>query len=172
MTALSTLVQDNAEYAVAAVFLLGFAESLVLVALFVPSTVFFAGIGATYAAAGGTLEALWVAGALGATAGDTLSFGLGRYFRDDAAKRWPLNQFPDLITRGERLFAAWGWLAIVISKFAFGLRPFVPVVAGIVAMPVVRFLAASAISCVIWAGSALGLGYAATIVVRRAFGSF
>ncbi len=169
ITAIPGWLTTHQSFAAVLVFVLGFAESIVLIAILVPSSVLLAGIGASYAASGGSLEILWLAGALGAAAGDAASFGMGHYLRDDAARTWPFRRYPELARRGRKVFERWGWFALVISKFAFGVRPFVALTAGIVAMPLMNFLVASLISSVLWAGAALGFGYAATVALQAFF---
>jgi membrane protein DedA with SNARE-associated domain len=53
----------------------------------------------------------------------------------------------------------WGALALVGSKFLGMLRPFAPVMAGTIAMPLGRFLLASAAGALLWAGVFLSPGY-------------
>src|SRR5258706_11469047 len=134
------------------VFLLGFGESIALVSLFVPSTILFLGIGGIHSAAGGVFWPIWLAGAAGATVGDCLSFWLGRYFKDDVAKIWPISKYPELIPKGRAAFERWGVLSIIGGKFIGGLRPFIPVVGGTMVMPWAIFIAASAVSSLIWGG--------------------
>ena len=161
MTSFLTWFEANQELAALFIFLFGFAESIVLVAVLVPSSLLFAGVGASYAAAGGSLELLWLAGSLGAVTGDTVSFALGHVLREDAAKVWPLRRYPKLLERGRSAFKRWGWFALIVGKFSFGLRPFVPIAAGILSMRSSHFLAASTLSSLLWAGVSLGFGYAA-----------
>lgn len=169
IAAFLTWFETNQDLTVAIVFLFGFAESIVLLAFLVPSSVVFAAIGATYAASGGSVELLWMYGALGAVLGDAVSFGMGRHFREDAKSVWPLNRYPALFARARSVFDRWGWFAIVASKFTFGLRPFVPVAAGIWEMPFRSFMAASLVSSVLWAGAALGSGYATATALISLF---
>jgi membrane protein DedA with SNARE-associated domain len=147
------------------VFALGFAESIAFVSLFVPSSIIFLGVGAMHSAAGGAFWPVWLAGAAGACAGDCLSYALGRYFKHDVGRVWPFRKFPDLVPRGQILFERWGVLSIVIGKFVGGLRPFVPVAAGILSMPWTLFLFGSATSSLIWAGIFLAPGYGITFLL-------
>ena len=153
-------LRANHQFAVIVIFWLGFAESIVLLAIIVPSTLLFAGIGAAYAGSGGSLEVLWLAGAAGAACGDTISYAIGRWLRHDVPRAWPFRRYPSLFAQSGDFFRRWGWIAIILGKFTFGLRPLVPVSAGIVTMPLMPFILASAVSCVLWAGLALGFGYA------------
>ena len=165
MTSFLNWFEANQDLAALMVFLFGFAESIVVLAVLVPSSVLFAGVGATYAASGGSLELLWLAGALGAVLGDAVSFALGRFLREDAAKAWPLRRYPRLLKKGRAVFKRWGWFALFLGKFTFGLRPFVPIAAGILSMRYWHFLSASTASSLLWAGVSLGFGYAAAKVV-------
>jgi membrane protein DedA with SNARE-associated domain len=151
--------RDHAEYAALICFVLGFGESIAFVSLFVPSTILFLGIGAAHSAAGGELWPIWLGGTLGAFGGDIVSYAVGRYFRDDVVKVWPFSKYPEFIPQARGFVDKWGMLSIIGGKFIGGLRPFLPVVAGIMDMPWAVFLIASFVSCVIWAGAFLAPSY-------------
>lgn len=138
---------------------LGFAESIALVSLFVPSTFLFLGIGALHSAAGGHYVDVWVAGAAGAAIGDGVSYTLGRMFKDDAHRMWPFTRMPELLPKGRAMFEKWGFWSILGAKFIGGLRPFIPVVAGMMDMPWGLFALGSVISSLAWAGIFLAPGY-------------
>ena len=165
ITVVVSWTEANPALAMLAVFIFAFAESVILLAVFVPSTIIFAGIGALYATAGDTLALLWLAGSLGAVSGDTFSFSLGRIFKNDLHTYWPFRDYPHVLAHSRTFFHEWGWFALIASKFAFGLRPFVPLTAGMLAMPMRVFLLASSVSGVLWAGVMLGAGF----VAARAF---
>ena len=116
------LFKANIEFAAPICFLLGFAESIALVSLFVPSTVLFLGIGGAYSASGGTFLPIWLAGAVGACAGDCISYAVGRYFKDDVDRIWPFTKMPGLIPKGRTAFERWGVLSILGGKFVGGLH--------------------------------------------------
>jgi membrane protein DedA with SNARE-associated domain len=152
-------VGDNIAYVEPLVFALGFAESIVLVSLLVPSTILFLAIGGLHHAAGGEFLPLWLAGAAGAFLGDVVSYALGRYFRADIAGIWPFSKKPQWYMMARGFFQSWGAPGIIASKFLGMMRPFVPVVAGAAHMRWLPFLVSSAISCLIWAGAFLGPGH-------------
>ncbi len=163
-----TWTEANPLLAMFAVFMFAFAESVILLAVLVPSTLIFAGIGALYATAGDTLLLLWLAGSLGAVSGDAFSFSLGRILKDDLHTYWPFRDYPHVLAHSRIIFQDWGWFALIASKFAFGVRPFVPLTAGMLAMPTRVFLLASSVSGILWAGAMLGAGY----IVARSFSVF
>lgn len=159
-------VRDHGELSAGICFLLGFGESLVLVSLFVPSTALFLGIGAAQSAAGGAFWPLWLAGSVGAFAGDVLSYAIGRRYKRNIEQVWPFNKYSSLIPKSQVVFERWGWLSIVGGKFVGGLRPFLPVAAGMVQMPWSTFLASSAASCLLWAGVFLAPGFGLTALMK------
>ncbi len=141
------------------VFALGFGESLVVVSFFIPSTVLFLAIGGLHAAADGTFWHVWLAGSVGAFLGDVVSYAIGRYFKNDISQLKTVRSYPGVYARTRLFCRTWGMLGVITSKFMGMFRPIVPVAAGAMAMPAPRFLLASALSCLIWAGAFLGPGY-------------
>ena len=153
------LVRAHAYLALPLVFCVGFLKSIAVVSLLIPSTVMFAGIAAAYSATGGTFAPLWLGAAAGATAGDALSYAVGHHYRHGVARMWPLSRAPELLPRGEVLFKRWGVGSVLGAKFVWGMRPLIPIVAGIYRMPFPIFLSATSLSSMIWAGIGMGVGF-------------
>lgn len=161
-----TFMRNNLHLTALIVFSLGFAESIALVSLFVPSTILFLAIGGLHSAAGGQFLPVWLAGAAGATLGDLASYSIGRTFQHDVHRIWPFTRMPGLIPQGRAMFERWGVWSIVAGKFVGGLRPFIPVVAGMLQMPWAVFLIGSALSSLVWAGIFLAPGYSLAMAPR------
>lgn len=157
--ALVAFVRDHIAFAQPIVFGLGFAEGIPGLSLLVPSSALFLGIGAAHSAAGGSFWSLWLAASCGAVVGDCVTYLVGRFFRADIARLKAFKRHPDWLERGHQLFERWGVLAIVGGKFMGFMRPFLPVIAGIVEMPFLYFLPASIVSSLAWAGAFLAPGY-------------
>ena len=163
---LSQWIEQHQAAMLGAVFFISFAESIILLSILVPSTVLLAGIGASFAATDGKIELMWLAASAGAVAGDSTSLAMGRCFRNDISRIWPFSRYPDLVKRSETVFRQWGWFALIVSKFAYGVRPFIPLTAGMLSMPLASFLLLSAISSVLWAAVALGVGFGAVHIIN------
>ena len=153
------MVRDHIAWTALIVFGLGFAESIAFVSLFVPSTILFLGIGGLHSAAGGQFVHVWLAGAMGAAIGDVISYLAGRHYKDDVHRVWPFSRMPGLIPKGRAMFERWGFWSILAGKFVGGLRPFIPVVAGMMDMPWLTFVLGSVLSSLLWAGVFLAPGY-------------
>ncbi|MFV0295134.1 MAG: DedA family protein [Hyphomicrobiaceae bacterium] len=155
-------IKDYIAFAAPIVFLLGLGEGIPALSIFIPSTALFLAIGSAHGAAGGQFATVWLAASLGAVLGDCIAYGLGRWLRDDVAKLRYFAVHPGALTEGHRVFERWGVVAVLAGKFMGFVRPFVPVVAGIVTMPWPLFLAASIASSMAWAGVFLAPGYGLT----------
>lgn len=147
---IARLLRENQTLVEVALFVLAFAESIVVVSIFVPSTLIFIAIGALEGAAGGVLAPLVIAGALGALAGDVVSFALGNHFRNDIERMPILRHRPHVIERARQLVGQWGIVAILASKITGPLRPVVPMLAGASSMPWIVFIVTSAASSALW----------------------
>ncbi|MEQ8823385.1 MAG: DedA family protein [Filomicrobium sp.] len=153
-------IDQNRNLATLAIFILAFGESLAVVSLVLPFWAMLVGIGTLIGASGSLNEFLlvWVAASLGAACGDWLSYFLGKYYHAEIAQMWPLSRHPDLIPRGHDFFERYGVWAIVIGRFFGPLRAAVPLVAGIVEMPMRPFQIANFASAFLWAGVLLAPG--------------
>ncbi|MGD9802706.1 MAG: DedA family protein [Hyphomicrobiaceae bacterium] len=153
------LVNANLAYAEPLVFALGFAESIPGLSLLVPSSALFLAVGAAHGNAGGAFWALWLPAAFGAILGDWVTYSLGRFLRHDVARLRYFAVHPQALNAGHAAFERWGPLAVLAGKFTGFARPFIPVVAGIVTMPLPMFLISSAVSSLAWAAVFLAPGY-------------
>lgn len=138
-------------WAGAAVFLVSLAESLVVIGLFIPGTVVMFGVGALVAA--GALDFWTTLGwaAMGAIAGDGMSYWLGRRYRGGLRNLWPFSRFPQVMARGEAFFLRHGGKSILLGRFVGPVRPVIPAIAGMLGMPPVRFYLANILSALGWA---------------------
>nr|ALS89017.1 SNARE associated Golgi protein [uncultured bacterium] len=152
-------LRDNQYLADPLVFILGFAEGIPVVSLFVPSSALFLAVGSMQGAFGGNFISLWVSATAGAILGDLVTYGIGRYFKDDAQRVWPLSRRPELLIKGRAMIDRWGILAILAGKFLGFMRPFLPITAGVMEMNFTVFCFASVLSSLAWSGVFLAPGF-------------
>ena len=109
--------------------------------------------------------------ALGAFAGDGLSYWIGRRWGNALRGVWPFRRYPQLLDRGEALFRRNALKSILVARYVGAVRPFVPAIAGMAKMPLPRYLQASGFACLSWAvlfllpGWVLGQAYDAVAAV-------
>ncbi len=108
---------------------------------------------------------LVVATTIGAIIGDGVSYWLGHHYHREIAGFWPLSRHPEVIHRGEAMFARHGGKSVFIARFMPGVRAVVPLIAGIVGMPVARFYVMNALSAIAWGASHIVVGALAGAVL-------
>ncbi|HST45018.1 MAG TPA: VTT domain-containing protein [Luteimonas sp.] len=112
-----------------------------------------------------------VCAALGALAGDALSFWVGRRWGARLRGVWPFVRYPQLLDRGEALFRRNAIKSLFIARYVGPVRPFVPAIAGMSRMPLRRYVPAAALAALSWAllflvpGWLLGQAYDAVAAV-------
>lgn len=133
------------------IFLIAFFDSLVVLGIAVPAAPLLFAVG-TLVGLGHIDGAYAVAcAAAGAVLGDGLSFLLGWRWGPQLRQLWPFSRYPQLLARGELLFRRHDVKSILVARFVGAIRPFVPAIAGMLRMPVRRYLPASALASVAWA---------------------
>lgn len=151
-------VRNNEVWAAPIVFGLAFGESLAFISLLLPAWAALVGIGTLIGVSGIDFLPIWIAGALGASFGDWLSYWIGDRFKGSVSKVWPLSRHPELLPKGETFMRKWGVAGIFIGRFFGPLRASVPLIAGILAMPWWTFQIANFTSAFVWAGVLLAPG--------------
>lgn len=165
LAAAAGVIRDHIALAEPVVFALGLGEGIPGLSLLIPSSALFLTIGGLHGAAGGAFWHLWLAATAGAVVGDCIAYGLGRWLKHDVARLRYFAVHPDALARGHDVFERWGILAVLAGKFTGFLRPFIPVVAGILTMPWPMFLASSMLSSAAWSGIFLAPGYGMTLIM-------
>lgn len=86
----------------------------------------------------------------GAITGDYVSYFLGAYFKNRIHNVWPFTKWPRLLDQGEKYFHAHGGKSIFISRFVMVVRTIIPVIAGMLKLPLARFSVAAVPSAILW----------------------
>jgi membrane protein DedA with SNARE-associated domain len=156
--AVEAFVRTHQAWAAPIVCVLAFGESLAFLSLLVPAWGALLALGIMLGAGDLNFWLIWIAGAIGAALGDWLSYGIGLKLEHAVYQRWPLSRHPKLIAKGEAFVKTWGASAIFIGRFFGPLRAFVPLVAGVFAMPFWRFQVANWTSAFVWVAMLLTFG--------------
>jgi len=161
-------IQHHQSWAGLVIFLMAFGESLFIVGLFLPATVFLFAAGTLIGSETISATPILVWGIVGAIAGDAVSFWLGRWFGPKMLRHKRLDPYRRNVARARLFFYRYGFLAVLIGRFLGPLRCFVPTVAGVMGMPELRFQIANVVSAVLWMPALLAPGYLAAISVDAA----
>jgi membrane protein DedA with SNARE-associated domain len=136
-------------------------------AIFEGETVFL--IGAFLARVGYLdLPAVMVAAGAGAFVGDNFWFWLGRRHGPSLLQRFP--KVAQAVPRVNALIERWRFFAVVLLRFAVGLRTPGPAIVGMGPMPTWQFVLANALGAVLWALVIGALGWSLGVVAERWLG--
>jgi membrane protein DedA with SNARE-associated domain/membrane-associated phospholipid phosphatase len=141
------------------IFLVAFCDALAVVGIVVPALPLLFAVGALVGL--GHIDGPYAVAcaALGAFAGDATSFWIGHRWGPTLRGHWPFRRYPQLLDRGERLFRRSGSKGIVVARFVGAVRPFVPAIAGMLRMPLKRYVPASLFAAFAWAAAFLAPGW-------------
>lgn len=135
-----------------------FAESALGLGVLLPGEIAISGVAAGVSSPVG-LVSLVLAVALGASAGDHVGYALGRRFGPRFAESRLVRRVG--VERWERASAMvhrWGALAVLVSRVLPFVRTVLPAVAGAGGLTYRRFLPASLVGALVWAGLWVGAG--------------
>jgi len=133
------------------IFLVALGESLLLVGILLPGAALLVGLGTLIGLGVVDFKLAWVTASLGAFVGDGISFWIGHHYKRGLLKMWPIYKFPKLVDSGQTFFTKWGTLSVFIGRFVGLVRPIIPAIAGMMAMPIRKYLIISAVAAVLWA---------------------
>lgn len=149
--ALVDFVAANREWAYALVFLIALSESLPVIGAVIPGSTTIIGISALVPSGAVDLAPLLLAAIAGAIAGDGFAFWLGYRYHLQIVRLWPFSRHPELIEKGRAFFDKHGAKSVLLARFTPPVRPFVPLAAGLLHMPIWRFYSANVLSALAWA---------------------
>ena len=150
-------------------FLFAFAETLLVVSVFVPSTTILVGIGGLVAAGKLDFGPLFAGAALGAVAGSLVSWGIGRRCGPGLLRARPFRRHARGLGPARRAFRRWGSPAVVLGHLGGPFRAVAFTLAGLSSMPLARFLPMTVIGAVAWAFVTPKLGEWGGLVIAALF---
>ncbi|MFZ2320406.1 MAG: DedA family protein, partial [Pseudomonas sp.] len=149
-----------------AIFLVACIECLALAGILVPGVAILFGLGVL--AGGGVLslgETLLLA-LSGGLLGDALSYAIGRRFHQRIRRLPLLRDHPEWLDSAEQYMRRYGVGSLLIGRFIGPLRPMLPLMAGMLDMPLGRFLAVSVLAACGWSVAYLLPGWATGAALR------
>jgi membrane protein DedA with SNARE-associated domain len=148
---LINFVSAHAWLAYLTLFLAALLEAVPVVGSLVPGSTIILALSALVP--GGELK-LWpvlAAAAAGAALGDGTAFLIGHRSQREILSCWPLNNYPRVVAQSEAFFDRWGVLAVFFARFVPPIRAFIPITAGALDMPPLRFYAVNIPAILLWA---------------------
>ena len=157
---LAAFVVQHGVWVYALLFVIVFCETGLVVTPFLPGDSLLFVVGALAAAGGMDIATVMVVLICAALCGDNVNYWIGRWVGPRIFKaresRW-LN--PKHLERTHAFYERHGGKTIIIARFVPIVRTYVPFVAGLGAMPYLRFLAFSVVGALVWVLSLCLAGY-------------
>lgn len=148
---LIAFVSANAWLAYLTLFLAALLEAVPVVGSVIPGSTIILALSALVP--GGDLRIEWVLAAAiaGALLGDGSAYWIGHRTQREILSSWPLSNYPRVIAQSEAFFHRWGALAVFFARFVPPIRAFVPITAGALGMPPLRFFSVNVPAVLLWA---------------------
>jgi len=171
MEAMLAWIGEHPLLAGGVIFAIAFCDALIVVGAVVPALPLLFAVGVLIGMGEISGPYAVASAALGALAGDAVSYWVGLRWGDRLRGVWPFSRYPQLLARGEGMFRRNAFSALLVARYVGAIRPFVPAIAGMSHMPLRRYLAASGVACASWGvlfllpGWMLGQAYDAVAAV-------
>lgn len=161
---LSVLAAQHAALMFAALFLVIFAETGLVVFPLLPGDSLLFVAGTVVASSGLDIHLLVLTLFVAAVLGDSLNYGIGHYVgpkvfnvsQETRLRRWLK---PEYLERTHRFYERYGGFTIVIGRFVPIVRTFAPFLAGVGAMTYRKFLAYNVLGAAAWVALLAYAGY-------------
>lgn len=147
---LEQLMAQSMGWALVTIGLVAFFESLALVGLILPGTVLMASLGALIGGGHINLYSAWAAGTAGCFLGDWISYYIGWKFKGPLHRWRFLKKHQRMLDKTEHALHEHSMFTILVGRFVGPTRPLIPMVAGMLELPVRKFAPPNIVGCLLW----------------------
>ncbi|THD68330.1 MAG: DedA family protein [Bradyrhizobium sp.] len=148
---LIAFVSSHAWLAYLTLFLAALLEAVPIVGSVVPGSTIILALSALVPGGELRLESVLAAAMAGAMLGDGTAFWIGHRAQREILSSRPMANYPRVVAQSEAFFHRWGALAVFFARFVPPIRAFVPITAGALGMPPLRFYAVNIPAILLWA---------------------
>ncbi|MGY4823287.1 bifunctional DedA family/phosphatase PAP2 family protein [Stutzerimonas chloritidismutans] len=141
-------------------------ECLAVVGLIIPGTLLVFAIAVLAGSGVLSLGETLLLGFIGGLIGDLLSYALGRRYHQGIRSLRGLRDHPEWLVQAEHYFQRYGVASLLVGRFIGPLRPMLPMTAGMLDMPLGRFLLVSLCAAAGWSMAYLLPGWSAGAAIR------
>ncbi len=149
-----------------AIFAIACIECLAIAGIVVPGTVVLFAVAVLAGNGALSLSETLMLGYAGGLLGDAISYALGRRFQQSIRGLPLLRTHPQWLETAEGYFHRYGVASLLIGRFIGPLRPMLPMVAGMLEMPLPRFILVSLVAAAGWSVAYLLPGWATGAAFR------
>lgn len=147
---LQHVVAQSVGFALIIVSVVAFFESLALVGLLLPGTVMMATLGTLIGSGQVGLYEAWLAAGLGCFFGDWVSYFIGRGFKEPLHNWSFLQRYQTLLDKTGYALERHSFATVILGRFIGPTRPLVPLAAGMLNLPPLKFAPPNVVGCITW----------------------
>jgi membrane protein DedA with SNARE-associated domain len=148
---LIAFVSAHAWLAYLTLFLAALLEAVPVVGSLVPGSTIILALSALVPGGELKLSGVLAAAIAGAMVGDGTAFWVGHRSQREILSVWPMTNYPRVVAQSEAFFHSRGALAVFFARFVPPIRAFVPITAGALGMPPLRFYGINIPAILVWA---------------------
>ena len=167
---LIAFVPAHAWLAYLTIFLAALLEAVPIIGSVIPGSTVILALSALIPGGELDLAGVFASAVAGAALGDGAAFWLGHRSQREILSAWPMSRYPNVIAQSEAFFHRWGALAVFFARFVPPIRAFVPITAGALGMPPLRFYSVNIPAILLWAPAHILPGVLAVSLLDRAGG--
>ena len=170
LDSLIAFVSAHAWLAYLTLFLAALLEAVPVVGSLVPGSTIILALSALVPGGELKLWAVLASAIAGAILGDGTAFWIGHRSQRAILTIWPLRNYPGVVAQSEAFFHSRGTLAVFFARFVPPIRAFVPITAGALGMPPLRFYGINIPAILVWAFAHVLPGVLAVSAFHEYFG--
>lgn len=129
---------------------ISFLESIPIIGGIIPGSVMMTAVGALIGSGAMPMVPTIAWAISGAFIGDFFSYGIGAYYNERLKTMWPFRRYPQWLVKGKDFFDKHGGKSILIGRFFGPVRGIVPLIAGLMHLPILRFILSAVIAAILW----------------------
>ena len=148
---LIAFVSAHASLAYSTIFLAALLEAVPIIGSVIPGSTIILALSALIPGGELDLAGVLASAIAGAALGDGAAFWLGHRSQREILSAWPMSRYPNVLAQSEAFFHRWGALAVFFARFVPPIRAFVPITAGPLGMPPLRFYGINIPAILVWA---------------------
>ena len=167
---LIAFVSAHAWLAYLTLFLAALLEAVPVLGSLIPGSTIILALSALVPGGELKLWAVLAAAIAGAMVGDGSAFWIGHRSQREILNTWPLRNYPGVVAQSEAFFHSRGALAVFFARFVAPIRAFVPITAGALGMPPLRFYSVNIPAILVWALAHVLPGVLAISALHQYFG--
>ncbi|QCI20292.1 DedA family protein [Buchnera aphidicola (Brachycaudus cardui)] len=147
---LTNFITQSLTYSLLVVGIVSFLESLALVGLLLPGIILMTTLGTFIGDGRLSFYPAWISGTIGCALGDWISYYIGLYFKNWLCDFKFLKKNQKLFNKTKSLLHKHSFITIIIGRFIGPTRPLIPMISGMLKLPLNKFFLPSVIGCILW----------------------